>query len=194
MLATQGKAVMTDASTKRRHHTHSFYSCNKFLGASPRHWPHSLLAALGHLSSSPAGKTDCVSMVCRVNATEVEGWGVISHLIGFRHHCTLAYLKCQPLHLNTDVSTNNCRGFQSKLLTWDKGTVHLKAKQGSHTIQCAPSTSACWLHMWAQLPTSPNPGSCLVQTGSQELNWKLIGTLHLPTDPQSVGPGDHKEK
>lgn len=69
------------------------------------------------------------------------------HLIGFRHHCTLAYLKCQPLHLNTDVSTDNCLGFQSKLLTWDKGTVHLKAKKGSHTIQCAPSTSACWLHM-----------------------------------------------
>lgn len=62
--STQGKAVMADASASRRHHTHGFYSCNKCLGASPRHWPHSLPAALGHLSSSPGGKTDCITMIC----------------------------------------------------------------------------------------------------------------------------------
>lgn len=117
-----------------------------------------------------------------------------SHCTEVRQDCTLDYLKRQPLNLNTDVSTNNCLGFPSKLLIQGKGTEHLKAKKRSHTIQYVPSTSACWLHMWARLPTGPNPGSCLVQTGNQELNWKLIGNLHLPTDPQSVGPGDHREK
>lgn len=76
ILATQGKAVMADASTSRGHHTHGFYSCSKFLGASPRHWPHRLLVARGLLSRSLGGKTDHLSMICRVNVTEVEGWGV----------------------------------------------------------------------------------------------------------------------